>query len=213
MGKPELSLIEEANLKLYKLFGMTSRTGPRGSHDKRVQYHEVNNRSTKAVNAGLKWAILLVFLPLFVLSLMVMGAGEVGLVIGGFFAVSSGLCLLFLVPTYFVCEGVRRHRDAKEADRQAAVATADRIATAHEGRVHVGGGIHLYRDGVFRDRNWNELSPDNPRVRGHLEDRVHLGGRVYLHGDGSYRDDRYRRLSPDDPKVREHLEKRREDGS
>lgn len=234
------------------------------------------NRAGKHYMTGLKYAILFVFLPIFVLSVLVMGAGEAGLVIGGFFAITSGLSILVLTPTYLVCNAVidkrirkdeaggslagadpvRRgrapvsvggghylHADGRYRDQAGNEVPADAPRfkmlskvgmdrmndadlKAHLdwiNRTHAGLGVYVHGDGRFSDRNWNELSPDDPRIRvlstrpedrapSYLEDRVHLGGRVYLHGDGSFRDDRYRRLSPDNPKVRERLDEGKEEG-
>ncbi len=113
---------------------------------------------------ALKWAILLVNLPLFVVSLLVMSAGEIGLILGGFFAFLSALMFIVLFPAYIVCVFIQKHQEGKE----------DGAAKARrrESRVHVGGDVYVHGDGHFSDRSGREISRDDPRVQEYTVDKT-----------------------------------------
>jgi len=170
---------------------------------------------------ALKWAMLLVNLPLFVVGALVATTGEVGLIAGGFAMFLAALMFVVLFPSYLVCLFLQKRRDGREEEAVK--------ARGRKSRVHVGAGHYLHPDGRYHDQSGNEVPADDPRfkmlskvgvdrmsdadLKAHLNwiNRTHAGGGVFVHGDGRFSDPNWNELSPDHPRVREHLDKGREE--
>jgi hypothetical protein len=138
--------------------------------DKRFLFGPLTTRAGDAeIAAGaLKWALLLVNLPVFIISLLVMSAGEVGLILGGFFAFLSVLMFIMLFPGYLFLRFMQKHHERKESEATKAY--------RRKSRTHVGGDVYVHREahagGYFYDGKGKPISRDDPRVQEYTVDKT-----------------------------------------
>jgi len=189
-----------------------------------------NPELTRVYNKGLLLAIKWVVLPVLGLSLLVMTTGEIGLFVGGFFAVGMVIMLVVLVPTYAVSKLLADRRETTAPSggpRGPGGHTPVGHHDAARGRTHLGGGYFVHDDGSFRDDRHRRVPADAPQfrmlspkginrmgdaaLRAHLGwiNRVHVGGgNVFAHGDGRFSDRDWNEIPADDPRVQEYNKKR-----